>query len=311
MNNNIDGKYVEAVQVNRLCGKASIPNRHGWKGNRHAYDQLAVVYHLMFSDWNELIVRQAEALKVIIEHEQGKSQATRILDPTCGIGSQILALALLGYVVTGCDISQVALERARREVCSRGLHIPLYEADVLNLTSIPESGFDVVVSLGNSLGCFSTFEELVLAITQMRIKLRCGGLLIAGVRDYDRALALRNGPLLVDPPLLCFDGGKRRIVLQVWEWLDGTHYIAHVYIDREGQKVLQHSVRCRAIGRKELTAALSAAGFTNIRWLPNRGQVRGNQSVYESGFDQLMVLADRPLEGQDVPEAVPYEPERE
>jgi len=297
MDNNIDGQNIETVHehglITETIGAKPVKPRPR-KNIRRAYDRLAEVYHLMFSDWDGLIGRQATGLKEIIERELGTSQTLRILDPTCGIGTQVLGLASMGYSVTGCDISPDAVERARREVSARGLHIPLYVADVRNLTSVQEIEFDVVVSLGNSLCAFRSFEELVVALTQMRGKLRAGGLLIAGVRDYDRAIALRTGPLLVDRPLLCFDMGKRRIVIQVWEWVDGTRYIAHVYIDCEDGVHHRHSVPCRVIGREELTDALRVAGFTNVRWLSSEGQTSNAQSVYESGFDQLTVLAIRP-----------------
>jgi 2-polyprenyl-3-methyl-5-hydroxy-6-metoxy-1,4-benzoquinol methylase len=52
------------------------------------------------------------------------------LDCTCGIGTQALPLARLGYRVTGTDISPAAVKRARAEATMRGLDADFKVSDV-------------------------------------------------------------------------------------------------------------------------------------------------------------------------------------
>jgi hypothetical protein len=59
------------------------------------YDGLAEDYHLVYADWDASIRRQAAALDRLIRERTG-TQHCRILDCTCGIGTQSLGLAALG-----------------------------------------------------------------------------------------------------------------------------------------------------------------------------------------------------------------------
>jgi SAM-dependent methyltransferase len=241
----------------------------------------------MFPDWNALIRRDAATLMEIIERDLGGSRALRILDPTCGIGTQVLGLAQSGYIVTGLDISAAAIERARHEASQRKLDIRLEVADVRTLRSVGEDEFDVAVSLGNSLCTLATNAELVAALSEIRMKLRPGGLIVAGIRDYSSAVNER--PVRIDELMHCMDGPELRVVHQVWCWLDASRYITQMYIDTASEHHTG-SAQCRAVLRPEFTAALVAAGFENIRWTPADETTRP-PGVYESGFSQLIVVA--------------------
>ena len=82
------------------------------------YDELAPLYHLIYQDWDASIRRQGEQLSALIKTEWPKSK--RVLDVSCGIGTQAIALAQYGYCVTGSDISANAIERAEQEARARG-----------------------------------------------------------------------------------------------------------------------------------------------------------------------------------------------
>ena len=83
------------------------------------YDGLAARYHLIYADWEASIARQAAAIDAIVRERW--PGARTCLDAACGIGTQSLGLASLGYLVTGSDLSPAALERAHREAAARGL----------------------------------------------------------------------------------------------------------------------------------------------------------------------------------------------
>ena len=71
---------------------------------RSFYDGLAGEYDRLFADWGEATRRQAEVLdRIFAAHGFGRDSA--VLDCACGIGTQALGLAALGYRVTGSDIS--------------------------------------------------------------------------------------------------------------------------------------------------------------------------------------------------------------
>ena len=78
------------------------------------YDALADDYHLVYRDWEASIPRQAAALDRLIRAHPGAANQ-HVLDCTCGIGTQSLGLAALGYDVVGTDVSERSIERARME----------------------------------------------------------------------------------------------------------------------------------------------------------------------------------------------------
>lgn len=78
------------------------------------YDQLAANYRLLFEDWEISTGRQANALGPLLEGECGASKL-RLLDCACGVGTQVLGLAKRDHRITACDLSSVAVQRARIE----------------------------------------------------------------------------------------------------------------------------------------------------------------------------------------------------
>lgn len=100
----------------------------------------------MFRDWNQSIQWQASILGPLIEREMSIS-ALRILDCACGIGTQSLALAERGHTLTGVDLSAAAIARAQTEAQQRRLSIRFTVADMRDLTTLPESNFDVAAGM--------------------------------------------------------------------------------------------------------------------------------------------------------------------
>ena len=78
------------------------------------YDEFADDYHLAYGgNWEDAVERQGSALDALIRDVL--PDATTVLDCSCGIGTQALGLAKLGYRVVGSDISAGEIERAQRE----------------------------------------------------------------------------------------------------------------------------------------------------------------------------------------------------
>jgi glycine/sarcosine N-methyltransferase len=246
-----------------------------------SYDKLAAHYHLIFENWEASMERQAAAL-ISVLHRSGLTATDRILDCACGIGTQTLGLAKLGFQVSGCDLSPQAVERARLEAAHRGLNIEFSVANMLNLTGLVDSHFDAVICMDNALPHLESPEQLLQSAEQIWAKLRPGGVLMASLRDYDRLIDERP---VVQGPSFYSDQGRRRIVFQVWDWIDVRRYIFHLYITRElaeGWQTFHTSCLYRVVRRYEVAAILKQARFKNVRWLTEA----------ESGFYQPIVLAE-------------------
>ena len=249
-------------------------------GVREFYDDFAGDYHLLFEDWGASMMRQAAAIASILERECPAAGAA-VLDCACGIGTQSLGLANLGFRITGADVSARAVQRARSEAAARNLDIPFHVADMRNLDEVPAGSFDAVICMDNALPHLLCETDLTQAAGQIRAKLRIGGTFVASVRDYEEILSRHP---VVQGPSFYSDEGKRRIVFQVWDWQDERRYTFHMYITREtsaGWENFHGASAYRAVLRNEITGILQSRGFTNVRWrFPN-----------ESGFYQPIVIA--------------------
>jgi glycine/sarcosine N-methyltransferase len=266
-------------------------NKHVAKAAPNAFVDILTVYRLMFDDWDALVRRQAAELDEIIRSKFGSKAPVRIIDTTCGIGTQCLGLAALGYTVTGCDISPAAIASTRREAIRRDLELQLEVADICELHTLARSDFDVAVSLGNSLPMLLGDSDLVAALWQIREKLAPGGLFVGGLRDYSKAIQER--PTRLDEVMICDDEGEWRLAYQFWLWTGKANYTSLVNIQRENGEKYHETVYCRALLPDELEAALNTDGFVNIRWL-EKNIVDRSRGVYASGFSQLIVAVERP-----------------
>jgi SAM-dependent methyltransferase len=245
------------------------------------YDDLSCNYHLIFEDWEAAMASQAAALGPILARECGSAAPIRILDCACGIGTQALGLARAGFRVTGADLSARAIERARVEAAARSLDLRLHVADMLHLDAFLETGFDAVICIDNALPHFSCDENIIEAAAQVRKKLRAGGVFVASIRDYD--LLIKERPV-VDGPCFFSDAGRRRIIFQLWDWIDERRYYFHLYITREtptGWQTQDGTSTYRAVLRNELTIILESVGFVRVRWM----------LPAETAFHQPLVLA--------------------
>lgn len=245
------------------------------------YEALADHYHLIFENWDASIARQGAVLNSLLQSALPGSPLS-VLDCACGIGTQAIGFAQAGHRVVASDLSPAAVARARREAGMRGLRISFAVSDMTSLAEIAEADFHVVAALDNPLPHLSA-AQLRQAAVAMSSKLRPGGMLIASIRDYDRLIIERP---TVQGPAFYGIAGTRRIVHQVWDWLDADRYAVHLYItieDNAAWRSHHFASEYRCLLREELTAALKAAGLDEVRWLmPD-----------ESRFYQPVVIAKK------------------
>jgi len=114
------------------------------------YDSMADFYHLIFEDWNQAISRQAHIVDALIKYKLGTS-SLRILDCACGIGTQVLGLAAIGHRLSGSDLSNEAVQRARHEAAKRELDVEFRVSDMTSLEEFSSDHFDVVGAFDNAL----------------------------------------------------------------------------------------------------------------------------------------------------------------
>ena len=92
------------------------------------YDNLASHYDKLFLDWDATTKEQAIILDKLFKNN-GCDNNCKILDCACGIGTQAIGLAELGYDVTASDISDCELREAKKRATKNNLEIRFENAD--------------------------------------------------------------------------------------------------------------------------------------------------------------------------------------
>jgi SAM-dependent methyltransferase len=233
------------------------------------YDALAPYYTLLYPDWEASCKAQAAALDRIIRVYIG-DHVRSLLDAACGIGTQCLGLAQLGYVVTASDISAAALARARAMAAPCGLPITFRIADMRTLWPTHQQQFDVVLACDNAVPHLLSNAEILLACQQFYQCTAPGGGCILSVRDYTNMP--RTGDRIY-PRLTHLTPDGRVVVFDVWEF-DGDTYDMSTYIVTDtGQPRAQAQVirggRYYCVTTATLEALLVQAGFRDVMTLPD------------------------------------------
>ena len=89
-----------------------------------------------------------------IENEIDRDKSVRILDIGCGTGRHAIELAKRGYRVTGVDLSETLLARAREKAAAAGVTVHFRRHDARELPFAAE--FDLAIMICE--GAFSLME---------------------------------------------------------------------------------------------------------------------------------------------------------
>ncbi|HKV08796.1 MAG TPA: class I SAM-dependent methyltransferase [Thermoanaerobaculia bacterium] len=245
------------------------------------YDDFTPFYHLIFQDWDASIARQGEQLKRLVEAEWPGHET--VLDVSCGIGTQSIALARQGFQVTSSDLSPAAVERAGRESAERGVSISFSVCDMRNAYACHGGGFDLVISCDNSVPHLLDDGEILRACREMYVCLRPGGGCLISVRDYDQEPRGRN---LVKPYGVREENGKRYLPFQIWDFEGENYYDFTLFLveeDLSSREVKTHTLRSRyyAVSPNRLLGLLEEAGFQKVAWR-------------DEGYYQPVLIGTRP-----------------
>lgn len=107
-------------------------------------------YELLFQNYGlkydqEVFVKGTSGECDFIEAEAGYNRRLRILDIGCGTGRHALELASRGYSITGVDLSESMLERAKEKASEQNLMVDFRQMDARSLEF--ENSFDLAIML--------------------------------------------------------------------------------------------------------------------------------------------------------------------
>lgn len=215
-----------------------------------------------------------------------------ILDCSIGTGQMTLALAKLGYWLSGSDLSREMLKKCRQNVNERGLHVKLYQCDFKELSSHIEERFDMVASTGNSLP-HVTNEEIKRTLSEMDKLVNPGGYLYFDVRNWDKILRDHQRFFCYQP---MYNNDERINLTQIWDYnLDGTITFNLLYTFEKDGKLYKKettSVYYYPVSRSFLKQAIRELGYEICR---EEAQI-GAEHISIEETDWYYILARKKLE---------------
>ena len=244
------------------------------------YDNLASQYDKLFLDWQSTTQEQALLLDKLFQ-DHGFDRSADILDCACGIGTQAIGLASLGYQVTASDISEGELIEAKKRAANHHVTSRFERADFCALSDTFPDPFDIVIAMDNALPHMLTTKDLEAAIKSITDRLTTGGMFVASIRDYDALLATKPP---YSPPYIHKTDKGQRVSFQTWDWNDDCYKLVQYIIDdEEPLQISKFECKYRATRRQELTDLLQSNGCGTVTWL----------FPEETGFYQPIVIAKK------------------
>ena len=242
------------------------------------YDSLASQYDKLFMDWTATTHEQAVILDRIFR-QNGFDRSASVLDCACGIGTQSIGLAALGYPMTASDISDAELAEAAKRAAENHVSVGFAHADFRALADTFRETFDMIICMDNALPHMLSHDALASAIASITGRMKKDGIFVASIRDYD-ALLMQKPPY--SPPYIHKTAEGQRVSFQTWTW-EGDCYQLIQYIIDDGEILRASKFTCayRATRRGEITDLLLASGCSDVKWL----------FPEETGFYQPIVVA--------------------
>lgn len=228
------------------------------------YDKLASQYDKLFLDWQSATDEQAVILERIFKNN-GFDKNASILDCACGIGTQAIGLASLGYNVTASDISDGELAEAEKRAEKANVKISFKNADFCALSKKHGEQFDIVIAMDNALPHMLTADDLRRAVKSIVNQTKDKGIFVGSIRDYDTLL--ESKPLYSPPYIHKTDDGQR-VSFQTWEWNEDRYkLIQYIIDDSQSLGVSKFECEYRATRREELTKLFVSEGCREVVWL--------------------------------------------
>jgi len=242
------------------------------------YNNLASQYDKLFQDWQSTTREQAVILNRIF-NENGFDTTAHVLDCACGIGTQSIGLASLGYLVSASDISAGEISEAKDRAKKNGVDIRFELADFRALADTYSEQFDIVIAMDNALPHMLSNKDLEAAIKSITGQTKSNGIIVASIRDYDDLLAVKPS---YSPPYIHKTEKGQRVSFQTWVWEKDNYHLVQYIIEDEGSlQISKYECEYRAVRREELTSLFLANGCREVHW----------KMPEETGFYQPIIVA--------------------
>ena len=184
-----------------------------------------------------------------------------VLDCACGTGRDLILFQRMGLQVSGSDLSEAMLAKARQNLSEAHIEVPLRKASYSELPEHYNTHFDAVVCLSNAINEALQDEETLLALRSMKAVLRPGGILVLdqGLTDA----SMRDPPRFA--PVVNTRDFTRFFVIDYAGDIQTVHIFDFVHT-QELYDFQQATVRLRIRLRDSWEQMLRQAGFAGVEF---------------------------------------------
>jgi len=202
----------------------------------------------------------------------------KILDLCCGVARHSIELAKRGYDVTGVDLTEHYLEKAKKKAEEEELDIEFVKEDMRDFRR--EEGFDVVFNLFTSFGFFEDEDENMRVLENVYESLRPSGRFILDVMGKEILARIFKEKDWSET-----DNGftlEKRSVDKGWSWMETRR----ILITEQGKK--EYKISHWVYSAKELKNMLKRVGFSSV-------EVYGNYEgdPYDEKAERLIVIGKK------------------
>jgi cyclopropane fatty-acyl-phospholipid synthase-like methyltransferase len=227
--------------------------------------------------WEKAVPPEAARADAAFAARRFGAPPAHILDMPCGAGRHSLALAEMGYRVTGVDLSEDAIARARHAAAVRSLPAHFVRRDMRSFaTDAPADG---VVCLGNSIS-YSGIEGMSRLFAAFAGNLRPGGRLI-----LDSGTCAESLFPIVGERELVFEGGSYRAELRYDPMRSSLETRAEL---RLGEAIHELLYAHQVVTTGELVRLLRDAGLATLEMCAD-----AEGTPYAAGSPRLLLVAER------------------
>ena len=236
------------------------------------YDDLAPFYKLIYPDWDKSLQRQSRMLDDVIREFIGTNSKT-VLDAACGIGTQSIGLAKLGYHVTASDLSPGEIEVAKQEALRYGVDIEFQIVDMRRVWDFYQKQFDIVIACDNSVPHLLNDDEILSAFKQFYQCTAAGGACLISVRDYAQ-LEKKHEQEQMYPRLVHQTADGQVVIFDMWkfegQFYEMTTYIVHDTGNAEAKTQVLRGGKYYCVEISTLEELFRKAGFHDVITLRER-----------------------------------------
>lgn len=249
----------------------------------------ASYYNIRAEYYDELNESSSEIVNSTIEKILKKYGAFRVLDLTCGTGSQVFWLLESGFKVVGSDISMAMLQIARQKARDKKLEADFFQGDMRNFKA---GEFDAVITISNSIGHL-TRRDFRQAIQNVGENLKAGGIYIFDIFNLSYLKYKDNiTKLTLDEIGFSENGSSIREVQFSYVTQDGILASYSTYFEQEGEnqpiKISRHDNTLQCYTADELKTMLKEANFRILEQVGIDGT-----EFYENETERILTVGEK------------------